>query len=75
MRALWGITIFSTCISALCIFVGFVMDGAPAQAAAFGAACAFAVVPYVFTRAVQELSVSRTEQQLDRIAELLKKSD
>jgi hypothetical protein len=55
----WVVTLLST-ISALFLLVAaFNADAAPAQGAAAAVACGFAIVPYVFTRALEALNLPK----------------
>lgn len=74
MVYLWSATCLSTVLAVLAMVAGFLASSAPTQAAAFGCACALAVVPYVFTRAVQGIVGSRADKHLEEIAASLKKS-
>ena len=73
MQGLWVITIISSCLGALFILMGFSQGTAPAQAASFACAVAFAVIPYVFTRAAQELGENKAVKELKRIADMLER--
>ena len=72
MGFLWIATCISTVFAVLAMAVGFLASSAPMQAAAFACACALAVVPYVFTRAVQEIIGKKFDDHLEEIARLLK---
>ena len=52
----WGITLLASCLSALVGFSGIIRaSGAPQEAAASAIALTIAMVPYVFTRALEGL--------------------
>jgi hypothetical protein len=68
----WIVTILA------CIIAGFALiatifdsSGAPQQAAGAAIAAAVAIIPYVFSRAVTELSESKMEKQNEQILKLL----
>ena len=68
MRAIWILPIIGAIFGAFILLITIASDGAaPAQAAGFAAACALAVVPYVFARAVIGLADSTRTQSTDRI--------
>lgn len=63
MKALWIVTLVSTSFAAMALLVSLASaKGAPQEAAGAAIACAMAIIPYVFTRAIQGLS-SRPRQQ------------
>lgn len=53
MVALWLLTLLCSLVGAFLLFEALGAEAAPAQAAAAAVACGFAVIPYVFTRAVE----------------------
>lgn len=55
MKVLWVITSLSSCFGAFVFLLSTAMTNGIGQAAGFAAAAALAVVPYVFTRAVQAI--------------------
>ena len=72
MSFLWLFTLLGTCVSALIMFGTFVgAKGAPQEAAGYAMACAFAVVPYVFTRAVQGMTGMSRGAATNRIVKAL----
>ncbi len=71
MQGMWVITCIGAVIGGFMTLLGFGGGSAPAQAAIFAGACAVAIIPYIFSRAVQGLSESRLEKQLKRIGDLL----
>lgn len=70
----WVITIISCIIAGMVLLATFTSsNGAPQEAAGAAMAAAIAVIPYVFSRAVTELSESKAEEQNAAIIALLKK--
>lgn len=68
----WIITLICCIIAGLTLVATMTSsNGAPQEAAGAAIACAVVVIPYVFTRAVTELSTSRLEKQNDQIISLL----
>jgi len=53
MKALWIITALSAALGAFVFLLSTAMSGGVGQAAGFAASAALAVVPYVFTKAMQ----------------------
>jgi ABC-type phosphate transport system permease subunit len=53
---LWVCTLLSCAVGGLFLLGAFGAKGAPQEAAAGALACAFAVVPYVATRAIESLA-------------------
>jgi hypothetical protein len=53
---LWIVTLLSTCVGALTLFSAIGAQAAPAQGAAAAVACGLAVIPYVFTRAIEGMA-------------------
>jgi hypothetical protein len=49
----WIVTLIGAVIGSISIIDALNADSAPKQGAAGALACAFAVVPYVFTRAIE----------------------
>jgi ABC-type phosphate transport system permease subunit len=59
----WILTILGTVVAGLFLAGAlFASNGAPQEAAAAALAAAFAVVPYVFTRAIQAMGRDRRER-------------
>lgn len=52
---LWIVTLLGACIGGFLLFAAFSAQAAPAQGAAAAVAVGCAVIPYVFTRAVEGL--------------------
>lgn len=73
MKFLWFMAAAGAVIGAFLILVGITQNAAPAQAAIFAGACAFAIVPYVFARAAEMLSTVTALTQLTRIANVIDK--
>lgn len=56
----WVVTLIAACLAGLTLLVGLLTaNGAPQQAAVGAIAVAMAIVPYVFTRAVEGLSARK----------------
>jgi hypothetical protein len=53
---LWIVTIVSTCLGGITLIEALNAEAAPGQGAAAALACGFAVIPYVFTRAVEGMA-------------------
>lgn len=53
---LWLITLLATCVGAVVLLMAFNAEAAPAQGAAAALACGCAIIPYVFTRAVEGMN-------------------
>ena len=71
MQGLWLLTCIGASIGGFFILMGFAQGAAPAQAATFACAVAFAVVPYVFTRSIQGMAEDKSLKELKRIAKSL----
>ena len=50
---LWLATLLSTCVAGITLLGALNAQAAPGQAAAAALACGFAIIPYIFTRAVE----------------------
>lgn len=69
----WAITVIACLVSGLLLFMTLTSsNGAPQEAAGAAMAAAVAIIPYVFSRAVTELSGSKAEDQNEQIISLLK---
>lgn len=76
MRFFWATTLFGGVIGTLTIlFTMLFSNSAPQQAAGYAMACAVTVVPYVFTRAAQELFGLSRDESTSRIIEAIKRHD
>lgn len=53
---LWLVTLLSACVGGFLLFAALNAEAAPAQGAAAAVACGFAIIPYVFTRAIEGMS-------------------
>jgi hypothetical protein len=68
----WIVTILCCAFAAIGLFDAIAhSSGAPQQAAGAAIAAAFAIIPYVFSRAVSELAENKIEKQNERIIKLL----
>ena len=55
----WGVTAIASCLAALLLIVAVTgANGAPQEAAAGAICAAMAVIPYVFTRAIEAMTTS-----------------
>lgn len=52
----WILTLLSTCVGGFFLLSAAFASAAPAQGAAAALACGFAVLPYVFTRALESMA-------------------
>lgn len=59
---LWIATLTSTCLGGITLIQALNAQAAPGQAAAAALACGFAVIPYVFTRAVEGMAGKQTRE-------------
>lgn len=76
MKALWVLTLIGAIFGGLTILITLATSkGAPQEAAGFAMACALAVVPYVFTRAVQGMGAASTHDEVNRIIAAIKYKD
>jgi hypothetical protein len=55
---LWLVTLLSTCVASFLLFAAINAEAAPAQGAAAAVACGFAIIPYVFTRAIEGMGAA-----------------
>ena len=53
---LWLVTLIATCVGGLILFSAISATAAPAQGAAAAVACGLAIIPYVFTRAMEGMN-------------------
>lgn len=68
MRYFWILPILGAAAAVFVIFITFAASkGAPQEAAGFALACAVAIIPYVFTRAVIGLAATSLGDSTDRI--------
>ncbi len=75
MRALWVLTLACSILAALVIAATLAFaKGAPQEAAGYAMACAFAVVPYVFTRAAEAIAAPRLRDAVNRIVEAIERA-
>lgn len=58
----WFVTILSTSAGSYMLWLAMQAEAAPAQGAAAAVACGMAIIPYVFTRALEGLMRKRAEQ-------------
>jgi hypothetical protein len=57
MTFLWVLSLLGAVVGGLVLMVGVIgSSGAPQEAAAAGIACALAVIPYCFARAIEKLN-------------------
>lgn len=59
LALLWIATLVSTCVGGLVLFSAINANAAPAQGAAAAVACGLAILPYVFTRAIEGMAGTR----------------
>lgn len=70
----WVVTIICCVIAGIVLMsTAFASDGAPQQAAGAAIAAALVVIPYVFTRAVSELS-GKEQQESRQLTEIERKA-
>lgn len=73
MRALWAMPLIGAILGTFTILFTLAGGGAaPGQAAGYAMACALAIVPYVFTRAVIGLGDATRNQSTERIVAAIK---
>lgn len=73
MQLVWLLPLLGAIVGA--ITIGLTMAGAtsaPQEAAGYAAACAFAIVPYVFAKAVQGMGGTTREEEASRIIAAIK---
>lgn len=77
MTALWILTLIGAAFGGFTVLVTLAASqSAPQEAAGFAMACALAVVPYVFTKAIEGMGSTTREEEADRIiAALNRKND
>lgn len=72
MNFLWLVTVLSSTLAALVVaFTTLSSASAPQQAAAYAGACALAIIPYVFSRAVEMMTSKKDAQGTERIVSAL----
>lgn len=69
MKILWVLTALSALLGMFSMLLSFTMGGV-SQAAGFAAACAFAVVPYVFTRAIEAISGASLNDAVEKLSDI-----
>lgn len=75
MPILWFLTLLSSLLAALTIlFTTVAGQSAPQQAAGYAMACALAIVPYVFTRAVEAIKGPDRGESTRRIVDAIERS-
>jgi hypothetical protein len=69
MTFCWVITMIGACLGTLVLVLGFASaKGAPQEAASAALAVALAVIPYVFTRAVEGIQrENRESREMEKI--------
>lgn len=68
MKALWIVTLISSSFGALALLVSLASaKGAPQEAAGAAIACAMAIIPYVFTRAIEAMSARSRQQDVQEV--------
>ena len=73
MKVLWLLTLIGALFGgATILFTLAASSSAPQQAAGFAMACALAIVPYVFSKAVQGMVADSTSEEVDRIIAAIK---
>lgn len=75
MKFCWIVTLLSAVAAGFTlIWTTLFATSAPQQAAGFANACALAIVPYVFTRAIQGLASDTRDEGVDRIVHAIDKA-
>lgn len=76
MPFLWAITALGAAAGAFIILLTLGAKlSAPQEAAAYAMACAVAVVPYVFSRAIAAIATSSSAASLRRIVQLMERAE
>lgn len=75
MKYLWVFPLFGSIAAALAILITFATGAsAPQEAAGFALACALAIVPYVFVRAIEAMQGPSAKDCTDRIVDAVQRS-
>lgn len=76
MRFVFFLPMIGAIIGAFIVMLTLAASGsAPQEAAGYAMACAFAVVPYVFARAIQSLNDDSPTKLTDKIIEAIRISN